>query len=161
MVVGIYIIFLQKVFEPDFEMSPDCAYTLWDISPPFKMNLDEFRWILNVVNRLRKARKHLPWNIKLASIGLPFCYYCIYAWVHMVTGVFQHAEFSGNIPRIIGRLLFCTCYCIFQFDSHLLSTYMSMRIAKHTCMLWHWGNLLNLFIHEYNPETYSFLCLSA
>ena len=28
MVVGIYIIFLQKVFGPDFEMSPDCAHTL-------------------------------------------------------------------------------------------------------------------------------------
>ena len=79
----------------------------------------------------------------------------------MVTGVFQHAECSGNIPRIIGTLLFCTSYCISQFDSHLFSTYMSMRIAKHICMLWHWGNLLNLSIHQHNPETHSFLCLSA
>ena len=161
MVVGIYINFLQKVFGPNFDMSSDCAHTLWYILPPLEMNLDDFTWILNVLNRLRKTRNHLPWNIYLASIDLPFCYHSIYAWVHIVPGVFQHAECSGNILRIIGTLLFCTCYCIFQFDSHLLSTYMFMRIAKHTCMLWHWGNLLNLSIHQYNPETHSFLCLSA
>ena len=42
-VVGIYIIFLQKVFGPDFEMSSDCAHTLWYILPPLEMNLDDFR----------------------------------------------------------------------------------------------------------------------
>ena len=42
-VVGIYVIFLQKVFEPDFEMSPDCAHTLWNILLPLEMNLDDFR----------------------------------------------------------------------------------------------------------------------
>ena len=41
-VVGIYIIFLQKVFGPDFEMSLDYAHTLWVISPPLEMNLDDF-----------------------------------------------------------------------------------------------------------------------
>lgn len=43
MVVVIYISFLQKVFGPDFEMPPDCAHTLWDISLPLEMNLDDFR----------------------------------------------------------------------------------------------------------------------
>ena len=42
MVVGIYINFLQKVFRPDFEMSSDCAHTLWHISQPLEMNLDDF-----------------------------------------------------------------------------------------------------------------------
>ena len=42
MVVRIYIIFLQNVFGPDFEMSPDCAHTSWDISLPLEMNLDDF-----------------------------------------------------------------------------------------------------------------------
>ena len=161
MVVGIYINFLQKVFGPNFEMSSACAHTSWHILLPLEMNLDDFTWILNVLERLRKAKDHWPWNIYLASIGLPFCYHCIYAWVHMVTGVFKHAQCSGNIPRIIGALLFCTCYCIFQFDSHLLSTYMSMRIAKHTCMLQHWGKLPNVFIHEYNQWAPSFPCLNA
>ena len=43
MVIGIYIIFLQKVFRPDFEMSSDCAHTLWDILPPLEINVDDFR----------------------------------------------------------------------------------------------------------------------
>ena len=36
-----------------------------------------------------------------------------------------------------------------------------MRIAKHRCMLQHWGKLTNVFIHEYNPWAPSFPCLNA
>ena len=161
MVVWILSIFLQNVCEPDFEICPDHGDTLWGVCTPLEMNLDDFTWILEVIYLLRKAKTHLPWNIKLASILLPFCYYPMYAYMHMPKGVFQHALFSGNFPRIFGRPFFGTGYCIFHFDSYLVGTYAVMRIPKYPGMLCHWGKLLNHSILEYNPELHFLACWDA